>query len=214
MTAVTLWQGRFGERSSHGSCSPSPRACPSTAGWHPTTSPAAVPTSWAWSGPACSPTTTAAPCWPPWARWRGSWPKAACHLAGDEDVHTAIERARHRARPAAPASTPGAAATTRWPPTCPRPPNEPGPGGQGHNRPPGGAPGPGREAGDTYLPGYTHMQKANPCCWPITSLAHGWALARDVDRIAATRRRLDVSPLGAGALAGSSLPLDPDWRGA
>jgi argininosuccinate lyase len=41
-------------------------------------------------------------------------------------------------------------------------------------------------------------------------LAHGWALARDVDRILATRARLDVSPLGAGALAGSSLPLDPD----
>ena len=41
-------------------------------------------------------------------------------------------------------------------------------------------------------------------------LAHGWALARDVDRLLDTRRRLDVSPLGAGALAGSSLPLDPD----
>ena len=40
-------------------------------------------------------------------------------------------------------------------------------------------------------------------------LAHGWALARDVDRLLDTRRRLDVSPLGAGALAGSSLPLDP-----
>ena len=41
-------------------------------------------------------------------------------------------------------------------------------------------------------------------------LAHGWAFARDVDRLVDTRRRLDVSPLGAGALAGSSLPLDPD----
>ena len=40
-------------------------------------------------------------------------------------------------------------------------------------------------------------------------LAHGWALARDVDRLLATVARLDVSPLGAGALAGSSLPLDP-----
>jgi argininosuccinate lyase len=40
-------------------------------------------------------------------------------------------------------------------------------------------------------------------------LAHGWALARDVDRLLDTIRRLDVSPLGAGALAGSSLPLDP-----
>jgi argininosuccinate lyase len=40
-------------------------------------------------------------------------------------------------------------------------------------------------------------------------LAHGWALARDADRVLDCRRRLDVSPLGAGALAGSSLPLDP-----
>src|SRR5207249_677118 len=41
-------------------------------------------------------------------------------------------------------------------------------------------------------------------------LAHAWALARDIDRLVDARRRLDVSPLGAGALAGSSLPLDPD----
>jgi argininosuccinate lyase len=41
-------------------------------------------------------------------------------------------------------------------------------------------------------------------------LAHGWALARDVDRLSAARERADVSPLGAGALAGSSLALDPD----
>lgn len=68
-----------------------------------------------------------------------------------------------------------------------------------------------REAGDTYLPGYTHLQHAQPVLLAHHLLAHGWALARDVDRLAATRRRLDVSPLGAGALAGSSLPLDPDW---
>jgi argininosuccinate lyase len=68
-----------------------------------------------------------------------------------------------------------------------------------------------REAGDAYLPGYTHMQRAQPVLLAHHLLAHGWAMARDVDRLAATRRRLDVSPLGAGALAGSSLPLDPDW---
>ena len=67
-----------------------------------------------------------------------------------------------------------------------------------------------REAGDAYLPGYTHLQRAQPVLLAHHLLAHGWALARDVDRLAATRRRLDVSPLGAGALAGSSLPLDPD----
>ena len=70
-----------------------------------------------------------------------------------------------------------------------------------------------REAGDAYLPGYTHMQRAQPVLLAHHLLAHGWALARDVDRLAATRRRLDISPLGAGALAGTSLPLDPDWVG-
>jgi len=60
-----------------------------------------------------------------------------------------------------------------------------------------------------YLPGYTHLQRAQPVLLAHHLLAHGWALARDVDRLVDTRRRLDVSPLGAGALAGSSLPLDP-----
>ncbi len=66
-----------------------------------------------------------------------------------------------------------------------------------------------REAGDAHLPGYTHLQRAQPVLLAHHLLAHGWALARDLDRLADTRRRLDVSPLGAGALAGSSLPLDP-----
>jgi argininosuccinate lyase len=59
------------------------------------------------------------------------------------------------------------------------------------------------------LPGYTHLQRAQPVLLAHHLLAHGWALARDVDRLLATVDRLDVSPLGAGALAGSSLPLDP-----
>jgi argininosuccinate lyase len=66
-------------------------------------------------------------------------------------------------------------------------------------------------AGDVYLPGYTHLQRAQPVLLAHHLLAHGWALSRDVDRLLTTRRRLDVSPLGAGALAGSSLPLDPDF---
>ena len=65
------------------------------------------------------------------------------------------------------------------------------------------------EVGDAYLPGYTHLQRAQPVGLAHHLLAHGWALARDVDRLVDCRRRLDVSPLGAGALAGSSLPLDP-----
>jgi argininosuccinate lyase len=65
-------------------------------------------------------------------------------------------------------------------------------------------------AGGAYLPGYTHLQRAQPVLLSHHLLAHGWALARDLDRLLDARRRLDVSPLGAGALAGSSLPLDPD----
>jgi argininosuccinate lyase len=66
------------------------------------------------------------------------------------------------------------------------------------------------DVGDAYVPGYTHVQRAQPVLLAHHLLAHGWALARDVDRLLDTRRRTDVSPLGAGALAGSSLPLDPD----
>jgi argininosuccinate lyase len=66
------------------------------------------------------------------------------------------------------------------------------------------------DVGDAYLPGFTHMQRAQPVMLAHHLLAHGWALSRDVDRLLDTVDRLDVSPLGAGALAGSSLPLDPD----
>jgi argininosuccinate lyase len=66
-----------------------------------------------------------------------------------------------------------------------------------------------RDAEDHYLPGYTHLQRAQPILLAHHLLAHGWALGRDLDRICDTRRRANVSPLGAGALAGSSLPLDP-----
>ncbi|HEY4378398.1 MAG TPA: argininosuccinate lyase, partial [Acidimicrobiales bacterium] len=69
-------------------------------------------------------------------------------------------------------------------------------------------------AGPAYLPGYTHLQRAQPVLLAHHLLAHGWALARDVDRLLATRVRADVSPLGAGALAGSSLPLDPEATAA
>jgi len=66
-----------------------------------------------------------------------------------------------------------------------------------------------RQAGGAYLPGYTHLQRAQPVLLAHHLLAHGWAFVRDLGRVADARRRLDVSPLGAGALAGSSLPLDP-----
>ena len=62
-----------------------------------------------------------------------------------------------------------------------------------------------------YLPGYTHMQRAQPVLLAHHFAAHTWAMLRDVDRLTQTIERLDVSPLGAGALAGSSLPLDADF---
>ncbi|MFM8266741.1 MAG: argininosuccinate lyase [Ilumatobacteraceae bacterium] len=70
------------------------------------------------------------------------------------------------------------------------------------------------EAGDLYLPGYTHLQRAQPVLLAHHLLAHGWSLGRQVDRILDALERIDVSPLGAGALAGSSLPLDPDRTAA
>jgi argininosuccinate lyase len=63
---------------------------------------------------------------------------------------------------------------------------------------------------DDYLPGYTHLQHAQPVLLAHHLLAHQWALTRDVERWQGVLTRADVSPLGAGALAGSSLPLDPD----
>jgi argininosuccinate lyase len=69
-------------------------------------------------------------------------------------------------------------------------------------------------AEDVYLPGYTHLQRAQPVLLAHHFLAHFWAFARDVERWRDAIVRADVSPLGAGALAGSSLPLDPDSTAA
>lgn len=62
-----------------------------------------------------------------------------------------------------------------------------------------------------YLPGYTHVQRAQPVLLAHHLLAHGWSLERDLDRLCDALKRVDVSPLGAGALAGSSLALDPAY---
>jgi argininosuccinate lyase len=67
----------------------------------------------------------------------------------------------------------------------------------------------GREHLDTVLPGYTHLQRAQPVRLAHHWLAHVEALGRDGARFAAVRERVARCPLGAGALAGSTLPLDP-----
>ncbi|HMT33733.1 MAG TPA: argininosuccinate lyase [Dermatophilaceae bacterium] len=59
------------------------------------------------------------------------------------------------------------------------------------------------------MPGRTHLQHAQPVLLSHHLLAHAWALLRDVDRLRDWDRRADVSPYGSGALAGSSLGLDP-----
>ena len=65
-----------------------------------------------------------------------------------------------------------------------------------------------------YLPGYTHMQQAQPVSLAHHLAAYCWMLLRDVDRMKDAKRRADVSVLGAGALAGSSLPLNPAFTAA
>jgi argininosuccinate lyase len=63
---------------------------------------------------------------------------------------------------------------------------------------------------DTAAPGMTHLQHAQPVLFAHQLLAHVHAFARDVARFMDWDRRAAVCPLGAGALAGSSLPLDPE----
>jgi argininosuccinate lyase len=62
---------------------------------------------------------------------------------------------------------------------------------------------------DTVLPGYTHLQRAQPISLAHHLLAHVEALRRDRARIEEARERTAVSPLGAGALAGVPYPIDP-----
>ncbi len=65
------------------------------------------------------------------------------------------------------------------------------------------------ENADVAAPGMTHLQHAQPVSFGHQLLAHVHALTRDVDRLRDWDRRAAISPLGSGALAGSSLPLDP-----
>ena len=60
------------------------------------------------------------------------------------------------------------------------------------------------------MPGRTHLQHAQPVLLSHHLLAHAWALLRDVDRLRDWDARTAVSPYGSGALAGSSLGLDPE----
>ncbi|MDO4477675.1 MAG: argininosuccinate lyase [Lachnospiraceae bacterium] len=64
---------------------------------------------------------------------------------------------------------------------------------------------------DTYMPGFTHMQKAQP-----VTLAHHFGayfemFRRDLERLSSIRERMNVCPLGSGALAGTTYPLDREY---
>ncbi len=63
---------------------------------------------------------------------------------------------------------------------------------------------------DSYSPGFTHLQHAQPVSFGHELAKHVHALGRDLERLADWDRRAARSPLGAGALAGSSLGLDPE----
>jgi len=62
---------------------------------------------------------------------------------------------------------------------------------------------------ETPLPGYTHLQRAQPVTLGHHLLAHHWRFSRDFERLSEAFARANVSPLGSGALAGSTLPIDP-----
>ena len=61
---------------------------------------------------------------------------------------------------------------------------------------------------DAVIPGYTHMRRAQAVLWPHYLLAYFDMFARDAERFAQARLRINVLPLGSGALAGSGFPFD------
>ncbi|XP_061658531.1 argininosuccinate lyase isoform X1 [Syngnathoides biaculeatus] len=61
---------------------------------------------------------------------------------------------------------------------------------------------------DVLFPGYTHMQRAQPIRWSHWILSHAVALQRDVERLQEIRKRVNILPLGSGAVAGTPFAID------
>ncbi len=61
---------------------------------------------------------------------------------------------------------------------------------------------------DAVIPGYTHLRRAQAVLWPHYLLAYFEMFSRDLERLEQTRARVNVLPLGSGALAGSGFPFD------
>jgi argininosuccinate lyase len=68
-----------------------------------------------------------------------------------------------------------------------------------------------KENVETILPGYTHLQRAQPVSFAHHLLAYFWMLQRDYERFSESVKRIDRSPLGAGALAGTTFPIDREY---
>jgi argininosuccinate lyase len=61
---------------------------------------------------------------------------------------------------------------------------------------------------ETIIPGYTHLQRAQPISFAHHLMCYFWMLQRDKERLIDSLKRIDISPLGAGALAGTTFPID------
>jgi argininosuccinate lyase len=61
---------------------------------------------------------------------------------------------------------------------------------------------------ETLIPGYTHLQRAQPISFAHHLMCYFWMLQRDKERLSDSLKRIDISPLGAGALAGTTFPID------
>ncbi len=61
---------------------------------------------------------------------------------------------------------------------------------------------------ETIMPGYTHLQRAQPITFGHHLMAYAAMLCRDLDRLKDVKKRMNVCPLGSGALAGTTYPLD------
>ncbi|GES52156.1 argininosuccinate lyase [Rhizobium sp. NBRC 114257] len=64
---------------------------------------------------------------------------------------------------------------------------------------------------DAIMPGFTHLQVAQPVTFGHHLMAYVEMFLRDLDRVGAARERLNISPLGAAALAGTGYPIDPEY---
>ncbi|KAI8837428.1 argininosuccinate lyase [Chytriomyces cf. hyalinus JEL632] len=64
---------------------------------------------------------------------------------------------------------------------------------------------------DVIMPGYTHLQRAQPIRWSHFLLAHAWSWQADAERLIQLSKRFNKLPLGSGALAGNPFNIDREW---